>query len=89
MSARSVFSGQLPTARLQRVGLSYAKTVALDDVTLDLPSGCIAGLIGPDGVGKSGLLSLVAGARGPPRTDASRCSVATSQTHDIANPPTR
>ncbi|MCS0504993.1 ribosome-associated ATPase/putative transporter RbbA [Ancylobacter mangrovi] len=50
-------------ARLQAVGLSYGKTRALDAITLDLPSGRMVGLIGPDGVGKSSLLSLVAGAR--------------------------
>jgi ribosome-dependent ATPase len=52
-----------PVARLANVGLTYGKTHALDDVTLDLPSGCMVGLIGPDGVGKSSLLALVAGAR--------------------------
>ncbi|AON54160.1 ribosome-associated ATPase/putative transporter RbbA [Herbaspirillum seropedicae] len=50
-------------ARLQRVALRYGKTVALDAVSLDIPAGCMVGLIGPDGVGKSSLLSLVAGAR--------------------------
>ncbi len=52
-----------PVVRLDKVGLSYGKTRALDAITLDLPSGCMVGLIGPDGVGKSSLLSLVAGAR--------------------------
>ncbi|MEI2298428.1 ribosome-associated ATPase/putative transporter RbbA [Ensifer sp. MJa1] len=52
-----------PVIRLNAVTLSYGKTKALDGVTLDMPSGCMAGLIGPDGVGKSSLLSLVAGAR--------------------------
>lgn len=52
-----------PVARLEAVGLSYGKVQALDAVTLDLPAGCVVGLIGPDGVGKSSLLSLVAGAR--------------------------
>jgi ribosome-dependent ATPase len=52
-----------PVVSLAGVGLSYGKTRALDAVTLDLPSGCMVGLIGPDGVGKSSLLSLVAGAR--------------------------
>jgi ribosome-dependent ATPase len=37
--------------------------MAMRDVTLELPAGCMAGLIGPDGVGKSTLLGLVAGAR--------------------------
>ncbi|MGN6765820.1 MAG: ATP-binding cassette domain-containing protein, partial [Rhizobiaceae bacterium] len=50
-------------ARLEGVSLSYGKTRALDAITLDIPSGCMVGLIGPDGVGKSSLLSLIAGAR--------------------------
>ncbi len=52
-----------PVARLQGVSLRYKKTTALDDVTLDIPAGCRVGLIGPDGVGKSSLLALLAGAR--------------------------
>lgn len=52
-----------PVVRLQQVSLSYKKTVALDDVSIGIPSGCMVGLIGPDGVGKSSLLSLVSGAR--------------------------
>ncbi|MDQ7777752.1 ribosome-associated ATPase/putative transporter RbbA [Paracoccus aminovorans] len=52
-----------PVVRVQGVGLSYGKTRALRDVTLDVPAGCMVGLIGPDGVGKSSLLSLIAGAR--------------------------
>ncbi len=49
--------------RLRNVGLRYGRTIALDGVTLDIPAGAMAGLIGPDGVGKSSLLSLVSGAR--------------------------
>jgi len=48
---------------LRQVGLRYGKTVALDNVSLALPAGRTTGLIGPDGVGKSSLLALVAGAR--------------------------
>jgi len=50
-------------ARLAAVTQRYGKVTALDGVTLDIPSGCMVGLIGPDGVGKSTLLSLIAGAR--------------------------
>ena len=50
-------------ASLDAVTLRYGKTIALDNVTLALPAGCMVGLIGPDGVGKSSVLSLVAGAR--------------------------
>ena len=52
-----------PVARLEDVTQRYASTVALDAITLELPAGCMVGLIGPDGVGKSSLLSIVAGAR--------------------------
>ena len=47
------------------VGVShlYKKTCALDDIYVDVPSGRMVGLLGPDGVGKSTLLGLIAGAR--------------------------
>ena len=49
--------------RADSVKLSYGSTEALRDVSLEVPAGCMVGLIGPDGVGKSSLLSLTAGAR--------------------------
>lgn len=52
-----------PVARLAGVGHAYGKVPALESVTLEIPSGCIVGLIGPDGVGKSTLLGLAAGAK--------------------------
>nr|MDA3858121.1 ATP-binding cassette domain-containing protein [Roseovarius sp.] len=52
-----------PVATLSAVTHRYGETVALDDITLDVPAGCMAGLIGPDGVGKSTLLALLAGVR--------------------------
>ncbi|MET7013984.1 ribosome-associated ATPase/putative transporter RbbA [Uliginosibacterium flavum] len=50
-------------ASLNGISLRYGKTLALDDISLEIPAGCMVGLIGPDGVGKSSLLSLLAGAR--------------------------
>ena len=52
-----------PVARLESITQVYSRAVALDCVSLDVPSGCMVGLIGPDGVGKSTLLSIIAGAR--------------------------
>ncbi|WP_321945871.1 ribosome-associated ATPase/putative transporter RbbA [Paraburkholderia sp. J10-1] len=52
-----------PAVHIEHVSLRYGKTVALRDVTQEVPAGLMVGLIGPDGVGKSSLLSLVAGAR--------------------------
>ncbi|NWE53540.1 ribosome-associated ATPase/putative transporter RbbA [Brevundimonas sp. P7753] len=48
---------------LSGVYQTYGKVEALRDVHLDVPAGRMIGLIGPDGVGKSSLLSLIAGAR--------------------------
>ena len=56
------YSISTPVVRLEAISLNYGKTRALDAITLDMPSGCMVGLIGPDGVGKSSLLSLIAGA---------------------------
>ena len=53
----------LIAAKLEGVTLQYGDVLALDDVTLDIPGGCMVGLIGPDGVGKSSLLSLVSCAK--------------------------
>ena len=50
-------------ARLEGVSHRYGETEALSDITLAFPPGCMVGLIGPDGVGKSTLLGLIAGAR--------------------------
>ncbi|WP_313474410.1 ribosome-associated ATPase/putative transporter RbbA [Stutzerimonas kunmingensis] len=52
-----------PVAEISGVSLQYGKTRALDDLSLSLPERCMVGLIGPDGVGKSSLLALIAGAR--------------------------
>ena len=50
-------------ARVERVTHRYGKTFALNNLTLDIPAQCMAGLIGPDGVGKSTLLALISGVR--------------------------
>ncbi|WP_341990581.1 ribosome-associated ATPase/putative transporter RbbA [Azorhizobium sp. AG788] len=41
----------------------YGKTIALDGVDLLVPAGGAVALVGPDGVGKSTLLALIAGAK--------------------------
>ena len=56
-------AAQPPVIRLQDVSLYYGKTLALDRIDLSFPSGCMVGVIGPDGVGKSSLFSLIAGSR--------------------------
>ena len=41
----------------------YASTRALNDIDLKVRPGSFVGLIGPDGVGKSTLLGVIAGAK--------------------------
>ncbi|MEY0233559.1 ribosome-associated ATPase/putative transporter RbbA [Providencia manganoxydans] len=48
---------------LSHVSQHYGDNCALDDITLSIPARKMVGLIGPDGVGKSSLISLIAGAR--------------------------
>ncbi len=52
-----------PVVELRGVRHAYRRRTALDGVDLSLPAGGLGGIIGPDGVGKSTLLGLVAGIR--------------------------
>jgi ribosome-dependent ATPase len=52
-----------PVAVLDSLAQIYGKVTALDGVTISIPADCMVGLIGPDGVGKSTLLGIIAGAR--------------------------
>jgi ribosome-dependent ATPase len=54
---------QEPVTSLRGVSQRYGKAIALDQIELDIPSRKMIGLIGPDGVGKSTLLGIVAGVR--------------------------
>ncbi len=50
-------------ATIVHVHHRYGARRALDDVGVTVPTRCMAGVIGPDGVGKSTLLALIAGVR--------------------------
>lgn len=50
-------------AELHSLTHRYGAVAALDNISLTIPGGCMAGLIGPDGVGKSTLLAIIAGVR--------------------------
>jgi len=41
----------------------YGSVVALDNISIDIPSGIMVGIVGPDGVGKSTLMALIAGSK--------------------------
>lgn len=48
--------------RLRDVHKRYGKTVALDGLSLDVPAGCVMGLVGPNGAGKTTTFGVVSGA---------------------------
>lgn len=52
-----------PVVHIENLSHHYGNTVAVDNVSLDIPSGCMVGFIGPDGVGKSSVLALLSGVR--------------------------
>ncbi|HXZ15206.1 MAG TPA: ATP-binding cassette domain-containing protein, partial [Roseiarcus sp.] len=56
-------TGDLPVVSVTNVTHRYGKTLALDGLSLDIPAGRMVGVIGPDGVGKSTLLALIAGSK--------------------------
>lgn len=56
-------AARMTVAQVAGLTHRYGDTLALDDVSLALPAGRMVGLIGPDGVGKSTLLGLIAGVR--------------------------
>ena len=45
--------------KIENVTKSFAKHVALDDVSLSIPEGSIYGLLGPNGAGKTTLLRII------------------------------
>ena len=52
-----------PVVSIKDVKHRYGAAVALDGISLDIPSGRMVGIIGPDGVGKSTLMALIAGCK--------------------------
>ena len=50
-------------ALVRAVSHVYGTTHALDGLDIEIPAGCMVGLIGPDGVGKSTLMGLIAGSK--------------------------
>ena len=52
-----------PVVSIKDVTHRYGKVVALDGISLDIPRGLMVGIVGPDGVGKSTLMGLMAGSK--------------------------
>jgi ABC-2 type transport system ATP-binding protein len=50
---------------VQNITKDYANHRALDDVSIDIPRGCIFGLLGPNGAGKTSLIRIINQITGP------------------------
>lgn len=79
MNDSSLPQGTRPTLALSVTGLTkhYDSGFTLYDVTFDLPSGYIMGLVGPNGAGKSTLIKLILNMDHARRRDESKCSALT------------
>src|SRR5262245_60962592 len=55
--------GGPPVVSVRDVTHHYGEVVALDQISLEIPSGIMVGIVGPDGVGKSTLMALIAGSK--------------------------
>ena len=51
--------------RLEKLSLKYGRNIILDNLNLELSSGQILGLLGPNGVGKSTIFNLITGLVSP------------------------
>lgn len=49
--------------KIESLSYKYKNSIALEDISLEIPAGMTVGVIGPDGVGKSTLLALIAGVK--------------------------
>ena len=52
-----------PVVAVTDVTHKYKQVVALDHISVEIPRGSMVGVIGPDGVGKSTLMALIAGSK--------------------------
>jgi lipopolysaccharide export system ATP-binding protein len=55
------FKKELPVLQLEKLTLKFGKRIILDNLNLQLNSGQILGLLGPNGVGKSTIFNLIIG----------------------------
>ena len=51
----------MASVKLEQIGRKFERTMAIDDISLDIPDGEFWVLVGPSGCGKSTLLRIIAG----------------------------
>lgn len=58
---RSSFSDAVPALQVEKVGVTYGKALALDDVSLHVHEGEFVSLVGLNGAGKTTLFNAISG----------------------------
>lgn len=56
---------QPPALSFRTLGKHFGRTIAVNDLTLDIPMGSLYGLVGPNGAGKTTALSMATGVLRP------------------------
>jgi sodium transport system ATP-binding protein len=57
--------GEPAMIRVQRIRKQYGSTLAVNDVSLDVPDGMVTGLLGPNGAGKTTTIRAITGLTRP------------------------
>jgi ABC-type Mn2+/Zn2+ transport system ATPase subunit len=65
LEPRTTAASATVAVRLRDVSAGYGDRIALEDISLDLPTGSLVAIFGPNGGGKSTLLKLIAGLLAP------------------------
>ena len=63
MASPASQSTSAPVVSIKDVTHRYGSVAALNGISLDIPGSLMVGIIGPDGVGKSTLMAIVAGSK--------------------------
>ena len=79
----SVSPPMAPGLRLERLALRHGPRLVFEELTLEVPGGRFAVILGPSGVGKTGLLKMVAGLL-PPAAGRIEASDGAPLAHRIA-----
>ena len=58
---RVTATGDRPAISLQGLTKAYGERLAVDDLTIDVPAGVVAGFVGPNGAGKTTTMAMLLG----------------------------
>lgn len=60
-------AGLVPAVTVRDLRVAYAETIAVDEISFDVPTGSMTAIVGPNGAGKSTLFQAIMGLLNPQR----------------------